>query len=133
MRSREGAAKTSAAGGVARGRQAGISIVEVLVALVLLAIGLLGVAGNSAIAMRASSSAARERRAAQRAADRVAALRADGCSAARSGSYTDSSAALAERWTVGSQKSGAVTIDVEVRWMAPAGARTMLLRSVMLC
>ena len=111
----------------------GTSIVEVLVALVLLSVGLLGVAGNGAIAMRASSAAARERRAAQRAADRVAALRAQGCLAARSGTLVDTAAALSERWTVGTTTGAAVPIDVEVRWRAPSGARTLLLRSGILC
>jgi Tfp pilus assembly protein PilV len=113
-------------------RRAGLTVVEVLVALVLLAVGLLGVAGQGAIAMRASSTAARERRAAQRAADRVALLRAQGCGAVRSGSADDPAAALTESWTVGPAGS-AVAIDVEVRWRAPAGPRMLPLRSGILC
>ena len=111
----------------------GTSIVEVLVALVLLSVGLLGVAGNAAIAMRAASTAARERRAAQRAADRVAELRAQGCLAASSGILVDTAAALSERWTVGATAGAAVPIDVEVRWRAPSGSRTLVLRSGILC
>ena len=111
----------------------GVSIVEVLVALVLLAIGLLGVAGNGAIAMRASGGAARERRAAQRAVDRLAVLRAQGCAAARSGTLADPRAALEERWTVGAVTGGAALVDAEVRWRAPAGPRVLLLRGGMLC
>jgi Tfp pilus assembly protein PilV len=111
----------------------GLSIVEVLVALVLLAIGLLGVAGNGAIAMRSSGGAARERRAAQRAGDRLATLREEGCALARSGTLLDPAAALVERWTVGSVSGGAVLVDVEVRWRAPAGQRVLLLRSGILC
>jgi Tfp pilus assembly protein PilV len=114
-------------------RRAGVSIVEVLVAIVLLAIGLLGVAGNAAIATRASASAARERRAAQRAADRLAALREQGCAAARSGVLVDPRAAASERWTVGAVAGGAALVDVEVRWRAPAGQRVLLLRSGLLC
>ena len=102
-------------------------------ALVLLTIGLLGVAGNGAIGVRASSAAARERRAAQRAADRIALLRAEGCAAARSGTLADPAAALTERWTVGSTAATAVPIDVEVRWRAPSGPRALLLRSGILC
>lgn len=102
-------------------------------ALVLLSVGVLGLVGNGAIAMRASSAATRERRAAQRAADRMALLRAEGCVAARSGTLVDSSAALTERWTVGSMTSAAVPIDVEVRWRAPSGSRTLLLRGGILC
>lgn len=118
---------------IASRRRAGVSIVEVLVALVLLAVGLLGVAGNGAIAMRASASAARERRAAQRAADRLAALREEGCIAARSGALTDPRAALVERWTVGAVTGGAALVDVEMRWRTPAGQRVLLVRSGLLC
>lgn len=114
-------------------RRTGVSIVEVLVALVLLAIGLLGVAGNGAIAVRASAGAARERRAAQRASDRLAALREQGCTAARSGAVVDPGAAVAERWTVGAVAGGAALVDVEVRWRAPAGQRVLLLRGGLLC
>jgi Tfp pilus assembly protein PilV len=110
-----------------------VSIVEVLVALVLLAVGLLGVAGNGAIAVRASAGAARERRAAQRAADRLAALREQGCAAARSGALVDPAAAAVERWTVGAVAGGATLVDVEVRWRAPGGQRVLLLRGGVLC
>jgi Tfp pilus assembly protein PilV len=111
----------------------GASIVEVLVAIVLLAVGLLGVAGNAAIALRASGSTARERRATQRAADRVATLREQGCTSARSGALVDAVAALSERWTVGAPSASALLVDVEVRWRAPAGQRTIVLRSAILC
>jgi Tfp pilus assembly protein PilV len=130
MRSRVGGARKSAA---TSQRRAGISVVEVLVALVLLVVGLLGVAGSSAIAMRAAGSATRERRAAQRAADRAASLRAGGCALARGGNIVDSVAAVSERWTVSAVSGRAVLIDVDVRWSAPSGQKTLLLRSGMLC
>ena len=130
MRSKLGGARSQRP---ANSRRAGISVVEVLVALVLLAIGLLGVAGNAAIAMRASSAATRERRAAQRAADRAVSLRAEGCALARSGNAFDPIAGVRERWTVTALAGRAASIDVDVRWSAPAGQRSMLLRSGMLC
>ncbi len=114
-------------------RRPGVSIVEVLVALVLLAIGLLGVAGNAAIAVRSSGGAARERRAVQRAGDRLAALREQGCAVARSGTLADPAAGLTERWTVAGASGGAALVDVEVRWRAPAGQRLLLLRGGILC
>ncbi|PYP76562.1 MAG: hypothetical protein DMD35_18320 [Gemmatimonadetes bacterium] len=114
-------------------RRDGVSIVEVLVAIVLLAVGLLGVAGGGAIAMRASAGAARERRAAQRAGDRLSALRAEGCAAARSGTLVDAGAALVERWTVGSVVGAGALVDVEMRWRAPSGSRVFLLRGGILC
>ena len=114
-------------------RRSGVSIVEVLVAIVLLAVGLLGVAGNGAIAMRASAGAARERRALRRASERLGALREQGCAAARSGTLVDPGAAIAERWTVGPITGGATLVDAEVRWRAPAGERRLLLRGGLLC
>ena len=130
MRSREG---TNGSWRTRPARRQGVSIVEVLVALVLLAIGLLGVAGNGAIAMRASGGAARERRAAQRAGDRIATLRERGCATARGGTLADPAAALVERWTVGVVAGGAALVDAEVRWRAPAGQRVLLLRGGILC
>jgi prepilin-type N-terminal cleavage/methylation domain-containing protein len=130
MESRQRTTRSSRTG---TSRHRGVSIVEVLVALVLLAVGLLGVAGNGAIAMRASGGAARERRAAQRAGDRLAALREQGCASARSGTLVDPAAALVERWTVGAVAAGAALVDAEVRWRAPAGQRVLLLRGGILC
>src|SRR5690349_14106739 len=97
-----------------RGRGAGFTIAEVLVALVLFAVALLGVAGSSALAVQVTGSALRERRAVQRAADRIASLRAQGCAAARSGSATDAALALDERWTVTPAASGVTLIDEQV-------------------
>jgi Tfp pilus assembly protein PilV len=124
------AASRSARGGSSR---LAFTVVEMLVALVLLSVGLLGIAGNGAIAMRTSSAAARERRAVQRAADRIALLRSGGCATARSGTRVDSVAALSERWSVGAPSGGAALVDAEVRWNGPSGARVILLRSGILC
>jgi Tfp pilus assembly protein PilV len=130
MRSTTRAARPTNPGSI---RRSGVSIVEVLVAIVLLAVGLLGVAGNGAIAVRASAAATRERRALQRAGDRLAALREQGCAAARSGALTDRGAAIDERWTVGTISGGAALVDAEVRWRAPAGERVLVLKGGLLC
>jgi Tfp pilus assembly protein PilV len=114
-------------------RGGGFTIAEVLVALVLFAVALLGVAGSSALAVRVTGSALRERRAVQRAADRIATLRAQGCAAARSGSATDAALALDERWTMSSMPTGVTLIDEQVRWRTVDGTRTLLLRSAILC
>lgn len=113
--------------------RSGLSIVEVLVALVLLTVGLLGVAGVCARAIGVSTSAARERRAAQRAADRVAVLASVGCSAARSGALVDSVALLSERWTVTPTAVGTTLVDAHVSWSAARGPRSVTLRSAILC
>ncbi|HTK48328.1 MAG TPA: prepilin-type N-terminal cleavage/methylation domain-containing protein [Gemmatimonadaceae bacterium] len=116
-----------------RTRARGFTVIEVLVALVVLAAGLLTLAGSAALAIRSSAAATRERRAVQRGADRIALLRAAGCAAARSGAATDATARIAERWTVGSPAGGALFVDEEVRWVTPAGWRTVLLRGAILC
>ena len=122
----------SAITGASRSR-AGFSIIELLVALVLVTIGLLGVAGNCALAIRITSSAARERRGAQRAADRIAILTSQGCPVARSGALGDAAAPVSERWTVGSVANGVALVDAEVRWGTANGGRAVVLRSAILC
>lgn len=110
------------------------SIAEVLVALVLLGVGLLGMAGSSALAVRASAGAGRERRAVQRGADRLAHLGARGCAAATGGVHDDSASQLYQRWTVAPAAEGAaVRVDVETRWAAPRGTRSVRLRGALLC
>src|SRR5688500_811914 len=102
-------------------RRAGLGVVEVLVALMLLTVGMLGVAGTCARSIRTAGAAARERRAAQRAADRVAVLASSGCGAARSGALVDSAAALTERWVVTLHPSGAALVDADVSWATARG------------
>ena len=123
-------AERAAAG---QGRGAGFTIAEVLVALVLFAVALLGVAGSSALAVRVTGSALRERRAVQRAADRIASLRARGCTGARSGSAADAALALDERWTITSTAGSVTLIDEQLQWRTAGGTRALLLRSAILC
>jgi prepilin-type N-terminal cleavage/methylation domain-containing protein len=114
-------------------RRDGFTIVEVLVALVLLTEGMLGIAGNCSLAVRITGAAARERRAAQRAADRIAELTSQGCAAARGGSITGGGAEFSERWTTVASGSSATLVDAEVRWASPSGERSVVLRSAILC
>jgi len=111
----------------------GLSIVEVLVALMVLTVGLLGVAGASARSIKVGVAAVRERRATQRAADRVATLASQGCSRARSGSLVDSVAGMTERWTLTMPGAGVALIDADVQWAASGRTRSITLRSAMLC
>ena len=116
-----------------RAARAGFSIVEVLVALVLLTVGLLAIAGGESLAVRMSVAASRERRAAQRAADRLALLTSQGCAVAQSGALVDPDSGFSERWSVAAPVNGATLLDAQVSWSAQRGVRSMVLRGALLC
>lgn len=126
--------------GLGRGRRrpkGGLSVVEVLVALVVVAVGLLAIAGSSALAVRASSAADRERAAASRAERRLAFLQAGGCGTAASGSATGLADGARESWSVGPQGAGFVPVELRVEWVgrgAPAGGiRRLTLAGAIRC
>jgi Tfp pilus assembly protein PilV len=110
-----------------------LTVVEVLVALVLVSVGLLGMAGSSALALRTAATAVRERRAIQRASTRIAILSAAGCARATSGALDDRATGMHERWTVGVPRQGMAMIEAHVEWPAAGGPRSFLLRSALLC
>ncbi len=113
--------------------RAGMTVVEVLVAMMLLTIGLLGFAGSSALAVRTVSAAQHHRGAVQRAASRIAALSASACSGLVSGERMDPNDRYRERWRVGSGPAGIVSVEAHVAWVAAAGERDVMLRSAILC
>jgi Tfp pilus assembly protein PilV len=113
--------------------RAGLSIVEVLLALVLVSVGILGMAGSSALALRAAGAADQEHRAVRLAALRMARLSAAGCDAARSGIAAEDRASFSERWEVGSVLNGAVTVQLRVAWLQGGVARSLVIESALLC
>ena len=113
--------------------RAGLTVVEVLAALVIVSVGLLGMAGTSALSLRTVASATRERRALRRIDLRLAALSATGCSRAVGGSTTDSRDSLRERWTVAAVNGGAALVDERVEWRDGARMRSVAYRSAILC
>jgi prepilin-type N-terminal cleavage/methylation domain-containing protein len=110
----------------------GFSIIEVLVALVLTAVGLLGMAGSAALALRTASAAARQQSAVQLATTRLAQLTATGCALARDGATLENGP-VREDWTIGPLAGGMRVISSRVQWRATAGARILSLRSAMPC
>jgi Tfp pilus assembly protein PilV len=108
-------------------------VIEVLLALVVVSVGLLGVAGSSALALRAAGTATREHRASRAAALRLARLAAGGCIGEQSGSTLEDATGFSERWLVGAARNGAARVEVRVEWMEGAGRRTLALGSAMLC
>jgi Tfp pilus assembly protein PilV len=111
----------------------GMSVVEVLVALMIVSIGLLGIAGSTALAFRTTMDAERRRDAAQRAASRVAQLSATGCARAADGSTSDPTRQISERWTVAARANGFATVTDSVSWMSARGARSFSLTSAITC
>ena len=117
-----------------RGRsRAGLSVVEVLVALMLVSLGLLGLAGSTALALRTSLDAAHRRDATQRVMSRFAILEAGGCASARAGATADSAHDLTEQWIVGARVNGLITITDSVRWMSARGRTSFTLTSAFAC
>lgn len=113
--------------------RAGLTVVEVLAALVIVSVGLLGMAGTSALALRTASFAARERHALGRLQLRLAALAAAGCGSASSGSADDASRGVREQWTVGSQLRGAALVSASIEWRDGAATRALTARSAIVC
>jgi Tfp pilus assembly protein PilV len=116
-----------------RRSRAGITVVEVLAALVVVSVGLLGMAGTSALALRTSVASARERRALGRVELRLAALASAGCAAAAGGSAPDAGDGVRERWTVEAARRGAAMVEATAEWEENTRSRAMVLRSALLC
>ena len=111
----------------------GLTIVEVLTALVLVSVGLLGMAGTSVLSLRAAAAAERERRALRRLDLRIAALTAGGCGSATQGSAGEFRDGVWERWTVGAATRGAALGDATVEWREGTELRAIVRRSALLC
>jgi prepilin-type N-terminal cleavage/methylation domain-containing protein len=110
----------------------GFTVVEVLVALVIVTVGLLGVAGASAVALRASSAAIRERSAVTRARTRLALLEAAGCATATGGELRLAAGGV-DRWTAAPATNGVRLVEVRAEWDGTRGRRYVLLQGALLC
>ena len=114
-------------------RRTGFTVVEVLVALMLVSIGLLAVAGSTTLALRTTLDAARRRDAAQRIASRFAQLAGAGCALATAGAAADTSHALSEQWYVAPRVNGLAMVTDSVRWMSARGPISFALTSAITC
>lgn len=98
----------------------GFTLVETLVALVLVQVGLLAVAATSALALRDVAIAARETRAREVARERIELLRMSACTANVEGAHANR--AFTESWRV-SGDSVMKSIRDSVDFPLPAGRR----------
>jgi Tfp pilus assembly protein PilV len=109
-----------------------LTVVEVLVALMLVSVGLLGMAGTSALALRTATTAARERSAIRRAESRLAILAAAGCERASSGALQIPGGR--EQWSVAPPRAGIAFVEASADWLGSRSQRrTVLLRSALWC
>lgn len=112
-------------------RRPGFTLVETLVALVLLQIGMLAVAGTGAVAARELAIARRTALAAEVARNRVETLRAGACTASGRGSA--SANGLVESWSVVADGSTRAIVD-SVEFPLPGGRRgVQVARAALLC
>ena len=111
----------------------GFSVVEVLVALMVVSVGLLAVAGSTALTLRTSLDATRRHAAAEQAASRVALLTAAGCDRAVGGSAASADRQQSEHWIVGARVNGFVPVSDTVRWTSARGPRSFSLASAIAC
>lgn len=117
---------------IARGR-AGFTIVEVVVAVMILVVGVLGLAGAAAIVTRMMGSSEMRSDASNVAAARFELLRSTRCPIT---SGSASSAGITERWSVtqlGSPAYRMYEVVDSVRYTSRDGQRSQTYRSVVQC
>lgn len=113
------------------GARAGVTLVELLVALVLVTIGLLALAGSTAAATSAATRGARQSDAAVVARARMESLAGRRCATIAGGAHA--SPRHRERWLVVAARAGAKRLRVEVEIDAPGGARRATLEGTIPC
>lgn len=111
----------------------GLTLVEVMIALVLVAVGLLGIAGASALSLRALGEHAGALRATRQASLRMARLESGGCPGAHGGVAMDEMTGMRERWVVGPPLDGAVLVDDSLAWTSGGRPRQLVVHSALLC
>lgn len=116
-----------------RRARSGVTIVEVLAALVVVSVGLLGMAGTAALSLRTAAAAHHERQALRRLDLRLAALTAGGCGRASGGVADGPGASMHEQWTVAAAVRGAALVDARVEWREGTRTRVIHDRSAILC
>lgn len=97
--------------------RAGFTLVELVVAIVILSVGLLGLASTAAVVTRQMGGGAQQTIAANLATARFESLRAGGCTALAGG--TQKTRGLTEVWTVSTSTSNRARIVTDtVKWVA---------------
>lgn len=114
---------------------AGFTLLEILVALVILGVGILGLSANAALVSSLVGDGSRLTLAATVATSRLEQLRARPCASITSGTAT--TRGIEERWSVGPMGTSALEIEISVTYPLRSGgsdsSRTQRLRGAVPC
>ena len=114
------------------GHRPGFSIVEVIVAMMIITVGLLGIAGGTTMALRSTFDTTRRRDAVEQAQARLAMVAASGCARASSGSATDAARHFTEQWSVRGVGAFLVVTD-SITWIGASGNGAFTLTTAVAC
>lgn len=108
-----------------------MSVIEVLVALMLVSIGMLGIAGSMAVALRTTNDVTARRNALRDAARRAALIQSSGCPTAP-GTSVNTRTQVRERWTASLSGGFAIVTD-SLDWPGMRGRSAMAIVSAVPC
>ena len=113
-------------------RRAGFTLVELLVALVVIDVALLAFAADAALLVRLRASSERRDAGLLAATSRLARLRIGGCAAATGGAAAPSPG-VHEAWSVAPQSGGALLVHDSVSYGTDRAARALVLDATIEC
>jgi type II secretion system protein I len=114
-----------------RTNPAGFTLLEVLIALVVIAIGMLALVGSTAVLVRQTAEIGARAAAVRAAANRLQRLGIATCAPA-SGNQTGAHG-IHERWAIDVQPDGVRELRDSVTYMTPSGERSVILRTKLPC
>lgn len=119
---------------IAAGDRRGFSLIEVVVAIMILAVGVLGLAATSTFVTRQIGGGAQQNAAANLAASRFERMRGRSCLALSSAVAAVTTNGISERWTVTGIGGGAgVVVRDSVWYDTPRGERSFVFETTLPC
>ena len=116
----------------ARGDRRGFTLIEVVVAIMILAVGVLGLAATSSVVTRQIGGGGQQNNAANLAASRFERMRARTCTALTSAAAASTVNGISERWFVTTVADARVVRD-SVWYDTPRGERNFVFETTIPC